>query len=287
MISLETLSQEIDRLNPASASLPRLAELMSSSTVNLNDIIEVIEYDPVITANSIRLANSAYFASSFQVYTVRDAVQKVGAGRILEYSMGGEVMDRMKSACPGYGLVESELWEHSLAAATAASFLHRFTQTPIHPASFTAALLHDFGKIIISRYLDAEILQLIHNYVIDNNATYVNAETAVLGFNHAQIGGVVAHRWRFPETLVNSITWHHEPRIQGRADIVLDAVHVCNTVAKTIGVGIGTEAMNMAASAEAASALGLNPSSLEALCALTQIRLPEVISVYGEHTDVV
>lgn len=285
MISLETLSQEIDRLDPVSASLPRLAELMNSSTSNLNDIIEVIEYDPVITANSIRLANSAYFASSFQVYTVRDAVQKVGAGRILEYSMGGHVMDRMRVACPGYGLNENELWEHSLAAATAASFLHRFTQIPVHPATFTAALLHDFGKIIISRYLDADSLETIHDYMVDNNTTYVNAETAILGFNHAQIGGVVARRWRFPDTLINSISWHHEPRTQGRADIVLDAVHVCNTVAKTIGVGIGTEEMNMAASAEAANALGLNPSSLEALCALTKVRLPEVISIYGEQTD--
>ena len=283
MISLETLSREIDRLQPVSASLPRLAELMNSPHSNLNDIIQVIEFDPVLTANSIRLANSAYFASSFQVCTVRDAVQKVGVGRILEYSMGSEVMNRMKSPCPGYGLNESELWEHSLAAATAATFLHKFTQVPIHPASFTAALLHDFGKIVISRYIDKEILQTIHEYMINNGTTYVNAETAVLGCNHAQIGGVIARRWRFPDTLVNSISWHHDPRIEGRADIVLDAVHVCNTVAKTIGIGIGTEEMNMAASADAANALGLNPSSLEALCALTKIRLPEVISIYGEQ----
>jgi putative nucleotidyltransferase with HDIG domain len=284
MISLETISLEIDHLEPVSMSLPRLAELIDSADAGLDEIVKVIEYDVAVTANSIRLANSAYFATGFNVESVREAVQKLGIGRILEYAVGREVAARMRAACPGYGLDESELWEHSVASATAASLLPRFAKVTIHPATFTAALLHDMGKLVISRHIDIESRDEIRNYMELYKKTYIDAETAVLGCNHAQIGGLIARRWHFPIVLVDAIAWHHQPREKERENVVLDAVHICNSVAKVIGVGIGAEAMNMAASADAATALGLNPASLEALCAATNLELPKVLATYEEET---
>lgn len=287
MTPLERISQEIEYLEPISPTLPRLAQLIDDPDSGLNEIVAVIEYDPMMTANCLKLANSAYYATGYEVDTVRGAVQKLGTGRILEYSVGREIGGRLKKACPEYGLRECELWEHSVAAATAASLLPQFAKKPVHQAAFTASLLHDLGKIVMSRYLDEELLNDIQNWIKSRKGTYVEAETAVLGCNHAQIGGLIARRWKFPAILAESIAYHHDPRGKGPSSIVLDAVHVCNTVAKTIGIGIGTEEMNMAASAEAAGSLGLSPGSIEALCAATKIELPRVLSIFEEDKHVV
>ncbi|MBK6765161.1 MAG: HDOD domain-containing protein [bacterium] len=282
MISIAAISLDIERLDPISAVVPRLASVITNEAAGLEDIVRVIEYDPALTANAIHLANSAYFSLATPVTTVREAVQQIGAGRILQDAVGREVGPRFLRALPTYELEELEFWRHSVAAATAASLLPRYANVSIPQVVFTAALLHDLGKLIIARNIDEEGRQEIKRVVAEQHLTYVQAERYVLGFDHAQIGGLVARRWRFPEELTNCITWHHQPRRKGAAMPALDAVHVANAVAKTIGVGLGVEGMNMSINTEAVIALGLTNESLEALCAQTLLELPQTLELFED-----
>lgn len=286
MISIAAISLDIERLEPVSSTVPRLASVIADESSSVDEICRVIEYDPALTANSIKLANSAYFASPTPVQTVREAVNKIGAGRILQDAVGREVGPRFLRALPAYELEELELWHHSVAAATAASLLPRYANVAIPPVVFTAALLHDLGKLIIARHLDEDTRKEIRR-AIDQGLTFVQAERRVLGFDHAQIGGLVARRWRFPDELANCIAWHHHPHRENVASPALDAVHIANAVAKTIGTGLGVEGMNMVVDSESVRALGLSVESLEALCAQTMLELPHTLELFEDvHSGV-
>lgn len=282
MISIAAISLDIERLDPISVVVPRLANVIANEAAGLEDIVRVIEYDPALTANSIRLANSAYFSLPTPVQTVREAVQQIGAGRILQDAVGRAVGDKFKSSMPSYELEELEFWRHSVATATCAALLPRFAKISIPPMAFTAALLHDLGKLIIARHIDQETRRDIKHAVSEQFMTYVQAERFVLGFDHAQVGGLVARRWRFPEELTNCIIWHHHPRRNGIVNAALDAVHVSNAVAKTIGTGLGAEGMNMSVNTESVKALGLTLESLESLCAMTMIELPQTLELFED-----
>lgn len=282
MISIAAISLDIERLEPISAVVPRLASVISNEAAGLDDIVRVIEYDPALTANSLRLANSAYFSLPTPVQTVREAVQQIGAGRILEDAVGRAIGNKFKSSLPSYDFQELEFWRHSVAAATAAELLPRFASVAIPPMVFTAALLHDLGKLIIARHIDDDARRDIRHAVVEQYMTYVQAERFVLGFDHAQVGGLVARRWRFPEELTNCITWHHHPRRNGVVNVALDAVHVANAIAKTIGTGLGVEGMNMSVNTESVKALGLTLESLESLCAMTMIELPQTLELFED-----
>jgi putative nucleotidyltransferase with HDIG domain len=282
MISLATLAKEIDHLDPIPITLPRLAQLASDPNANLLDMVEVIEYDPALTANVLRLANSAYFSRGVPVYTIQVAVTQLGIGRILQHALGRSVKARMNQAFPAYDLEEHELWKHSIATALAADMLPRYSVAPIHPVAFTAALLHDIGKLVIARQMEEDQKHQILTRVHEDKMSYVDAERAVLGFDHAQVGGVVAERWGFPQVLVDCIKGHHDPRRHAFDSGAMDAAHIGNIVAKMIGVGMGSEEMNLTAYPESAKRLGLNPTSLESLCATTAQELPAVIELYEE-----
>ncbi len=286
MISIAAISLDIERLEPVSATVPRLASVVADENAGVDEICKVIEYDPALTANAIKLANSAYFASPAAVHTVREAVNKIGAGRILQDAVGREVGPRFLKAMPAYEMEELELWHHSVAAATAASLLTRYATVAIPPMAFTAALLHDMGKLVISRHLDDETRKEIQRY-LHEGLTYVQAERRALGFDHAQIGGLIARRWRFPDELANCIAWHHHPHRDNIASPALDAVHVANAVAKTIGQGLGVEGMNMSVDTESVRALGLTVESLETLCAQTMLELPITLELFEDvHSGV-
>jgi putative nucleotidyltransferase with HDIG domain len=282
MISIAAISLEIERLEPVSAVIPRLASVIADNDSGVEDICRVIEYDPALTANCIKLANSAFFASPAPVNTVREAIQKIGAGRILQDVVGREVGPRFIRPMPAYEMEELELWQHSVATATAAALLPRFSKVAIPPMALTAALLHDMGKLIIARHMDNDTRDEIRRAVFDHGLTYVAAERQILGFDHAQVGGLVARRWRFPDELASCIAWHHHPRHDRIANTSFDAVHIANAVAKTIGTGLGIEGMNMKIDVNAAESLGLTAESLEALCAYTMLELPRTLELFED-----
>lgn len=282
MISLAELSKEIDHLDPTPSSEPLLAHALADPHTDMHELVKIIEYDPALTANALKMANSAFYSPGVPVNTVREAVMRLGAGRILQQSVGRRLRGKLTQACPGYSLEEDELWRHSVAAAVAADLLPRYAKTSVHPVAFTAALLHDIGKLVLSRHLAGELKEDIVEVTRQRRISYVEAERAVLGFDHAQVGGVIARRWKFPDALATAIAYHHRPRENGE-NSALDAVHVANAVAKIIGVGMGSEEMNMLVDCNAARAIGLTPASLESLCAAAAHDLPAVIALYEDE----
>jgi putative nucleotidyltransferase with HDIG domain len=281
VISLSDLSKEIDHLDPIPVSLPRLAEAVADPDADIQKFVTIIEYDPALTANTLKLANSAYYSSGALISSVKEAVMRLGAGRILQHSLGHRLRSKLALSCPGYDLEEQELWRHSVAAAVAADLLPRFATVSIHPVAFTAALLHDVGKLVLSRHLTAQVKEAIQRAARVHHLSYVEAERAVLGFDHAQVGGVMARRWVFPESLATAIARHHNPKVAGDRN-ALNAVHIANAVAKLIGIGMGSEEMNMGVDSTAAQELGLTSNKLEGLCAATLQEFPKVIELFDE-----
>lgn len=259
---------EIDELAPMPASVAQLAQMVASSSTNVVQIARVIELDTALTASLLRLANSAWSASARPILTVRDAVARLGPGRILKLAAGQCVMGPMSRRMDGYELAERELWVHSVAAALAAEHLPSVVSQPVPAAAFTAALLHDVGKLVLSQHIGTDHVAEIRHLMAKEKMTYLEAEHRVLGTDHTRIGAAVAQHWEFPEVLVKAIANHHDP--DHDPDPVTDAVHLANVAAKLVGSGLGTEQMYLTASPTAARRIGLTSSALESLCAVVR-----------------
>jgi putative nucleotidyltransferase with HDIG domain len=274
---------EIEKLAPMPQSVTRLARIVGDPTAGAPEVAQVVEFDQALTANVLRLANSAWAASPKRIVRVRDAVLRLGAGRILELAVGQRVIKAMSQACDAYELGERELWRHSVAAALAAERIGRLTNVPVPGTAFTAALLHDIGKLVLNRHINGERLDAIRDLVVEQQITYLEAENRVLGTDHAEVGAVVAQHWGFPDEFARAIRLHHDP--DAAPEPILDAVHLCNAVAKLNGIGLGSEQMNLKASSEAACRLGLTTSGLEALCATVCDELAKTEEAWGSTND--
>ncbi|HSW47304.1 MAG TPA: HDOD domain-containing protein [Phycisphaerae bacterium] len=279
MMTVDILNSEIAVLAPMPASLLRLAAVIGDPDSNLTDVVAVIELDQALTSNVLRLANSAWSASARRIETVRDAVLRLGSGRVFELAVGERVAGEMSRTCPAYDLGEHELWRHSVAAALAAERLNLFTAKPVPAVGFTAALLHDVGKLVLGRHVETSTFERIREAAGQPDVTYLEAERLILGTDHAEVGGAVARHWRFPEELALSIERHHDP--DSDPGPVPDAVHIANVVAKINGIGLGSEQMNMKASVAAAVRLGLSSSNLESLCATVHGELARTEELWG------
>ena len=265
MITLDQLSQEVQDLAPLPAAAAKLARIVSQKDPNVGEVVTAIRFDQALTATILRYANSPMAGSLYKIQSVKDAVIRLGFAKVLEIAVSSHVRGSLQPALPQYGLGEEELWFHSVASALAAETLQRRTKQKLPATSFTAALLHDIGKLILARHLDAGVQAEIRKSTDDYSTTYYQAELDVLGFSHADLGAKVVTRWGLGEEIAEAVAKHHE--LGDDVGATTDVVRICNVAAKTIGSGLGYEGMNLTGDPGACERLGINRGGYEGLCA--------------------
>lgn len=275
MVNLDELIREAQEMRPLPASVVRLADLVSSERTDLEEICDVIAYDQALTLALLRAANSAADGGASEVTQVHEAVFRLGAPRILALAMSANTCTLLKLASPAYGLSEGELWEHSVATAAAAETLFEFATETLPPETFTAALLHDLGKLVMARFLSAQDLELIHRAQTEGGLDPLAAESQILTVHHGELGGIIAQHWKLPERIVKGIIYHHTPA-DGN-DIICDAVCVANLTAKSIG----PTSPSLSVAAEVLTRLGMTKSQLIDLTASARIQFESVSARYN------
>jgi putative nucleotidyltransferase with HDIG domain len=275
------LLQSIDRLEPLPLTAQRLiTEIRNPDEIHVNRIVDIIQYDQAAVSNLLRVANSAAYSGEMPITGVREAAVRLGTARLLDIILGN-YLKQLKISAPLYDLSENELWLHSTAASLAVRAIERETRNwGIPPMACVAALLHDIGKLIMVRYLEADVNSLT-SLCREQGITFVEAERQQFGCDHATIGGVIGRKWGFPEEIASAIERHHEFH-EGNPDLMLDLVILANVAAKSIGAGLGAEGLNMKVDLSGCrERLGLSCEGFERVCAQTAVDLDEVRKTAG------
>ncbi len=267
----------IERLEPLPATLQRLVALLGDEDSPLKAVVEIIEHDPAVTANVLKLANSSLFPGR-SVDNVRDAVNRLGTVELLNLALS-DVVRGMVQPAPIYGLSAKEMWLHAVAAQAAASDLQRRCRGAMVPGlASTAALVHDIGKLVLANAFGTEQTAL-ERHVEDHNVSWVDAERSLAGYDHAQIGGLIAKRWNFPAPLIRAIEAHHEAA-HLPSDALIDAVVAADVVARTAGFGVGKSSLLQPYDHDVFPRLGLDVPAFVAACAETTRRVTELRQLF-------
>lgn len=259
----------IEHLDPLPVTARRLSDMLGRDDVNIGDIADVVQYDAAVAANVVRVANSAAYAGRYPVERVRDAVVRLGTATLLNIVLGRHLQS-FRGAAPMYSLSEDDLYMHSAAASLMIKAMAAECRGLLPPTCSVAALLHDIGKLIMVRYMKADVSSLL-SLCDEKKINFVDAERELLGCDHAEVGGAVARKWGFPMEITSAIENHHNVS-RGGNGIVLDAVMLANYAAKSIGIGLGAAAFNIPIDyAGSRERLGLSIEGFERACAQTAI----------------
>jgi HD-like signal output (HDOD) protein len=208
-LRLEDIVAETDHLRPLCTSYIRLADLLADEDADLRDIVEVIAYDPILTASMLRTANSASSPPTRPVATVHDAVIRLGTGRVLSVALSAFAACRVHTSTNAFTHLEGEMWRHSVTAALAAETLAGWSRLAVPAGAPAAALLHDVGKLVLAQAVSPHMLQLIGRTASSEGRSLTDVETEVIGIDHGQVGGLVALHWRLPPAIAEAIVNHH------------------------------------------------------------------------------
>lgn len=245
----------------------KLLTLSNNSDADPSQVEEILRYDPGLTANILKLTNSAYFGLPSKVGSVRQAVVLLGWRRLRQLVIFSCVNALMDKSVPGYDLPPGELWRHSIAVSVAAEGLVKELNVMAHQEVFTAALLHDLGKLVLGSFVKEEIGEI--ESIASQGVPFEAAERMILGTDHAEIGARLLKNWSFPSEIVSAVRWHHTPDFADETNTLIDIVHVANVLCLMIGIGVGREGLQHEPSPSATKRLGLKIPDLEIVASRT------------------
>ena len=257
----------------------KLLALIDNPAMRVSQIEQILRQDPGLTANVLRLANSAYFGIPSKVGSIRQAVILLGLKRLIQMVIAACVSAIMDKPVPGYDLPPGELWRHSIAVSVTAEGLVKELNADAAEEIFTAALLHDVGKLILGQFVQNEYQQI--ETAVSQGISFEMAERIVLGANHADIGARILTNWSLPQEIVNAVQFHHAPEEAPQTNTMLDIVHVANFMSMMIGIGIGRDGLHHQPSAEVTERLGLEPKHMEKVASQTMQWVNELSEVLG------
>ncbi len=203
----EKILDEIENLPALPQNVTKLIELCNNPNSDITKIGAEIEKDPALSADLIKLSNSAFFITRNRANTVVAALKIVGIKNLknLLYVTGvNKVLgNRYKKA--------EEVLEHSNKVSFfARSIALEFGKTRLADLASTSGLLHDIGKLILLS-LGKEITEKIQSLKTREKTNSVIIEEYSVGISHAEVAGLLLEKWSFPEDLISVCRYHHKP----------------------------------------------------------------------------
>ncbi|MDR0444476.1 MAG: HDOD domain-containing protein [Treponema sp.] len=228
--NLSMLSHTIvDNIN----SLPQFPEnillvqkLIADPSSDMPLIARQISMDPALTADMLKIVNSAQYMLPKKVDNISEAVKMLGIKGIknLLYSYGTQ------KVLGDDTIDKKQLWEHSYRTAYYAyTLVKNFKHAKnILDDVYVGGILHDMGKIIFSN-VHPDLLSKIRDFSAERNMPPSTFENLSAGMNHAELGALIAEKWNFPDKLITAIRLHHDPEAAAPEDRdMVDAVYLAN-----------------------------------------------------------
>jgi putative nucleotidyltransferase with HDIG domain len=271
--------EKVELFPPMPGNAARVIELLMDRQCDLDEVAHAVRYDAGLTANVVKIANSAYFGAPGRIGSVQDALVRLGTNRVFQLVLLCSVNTAMGQPVRGYDLLPGELWCHAIAVSVSANDLATTLRIPAAEQAFTAGLLHDLGKLVMGEFVQAELEDI--ETLASSGQAFDAAERKVLGVDHAQIGATILESWSFPPALVSAVRWHHRPEQCQPAQVLADVVHVAEMLCMMTGFGPGRESLRYEISPAVQDRLGLDEEQLEAAASRTLESVEELTSTFG------
>ncbi|KHA80020.1 HDOD domain-containing protein [Janthinobacterium lividum] len=225
-LSFEHIIRQIQELPSLPVVVLELLSSMDQDDTDVHVLAQKIELDQALAAKTLRIANSSFYGMQSKVTSIPQAVSVLGFHSIRTVVTACALTGSFAPVSGGFDF--QAFWRHSLATAIAARLLAPHLR--VNPeTAFTAGLLHDLGTLVLVTRFPAEHA-LVRSYRQAHDCQMADAELAVIGIDHAQVGSALAAYWKFPEAIQQAVADHHAIDRLEAGGLPL-AVHLANAVA--------------------------------------------------------
>jgi putative nucleotidyltransferase with HDIG domain len=213
----------------------RIMEIIGKPNTPASEIARLISYDPGLTSKVLRMVNSAAYGFQRQISSIQHGIMILGFNTVRGLVLSASIFKMFEGHAHHQGLGHQQFWEHSMGTAVAARMLAEAFRIPDSDDIFSAAMLHDVGKIVLDVYFPAHyqpVLQAARQQTLPfHGNVFLQLEESHLGVTHTGIGNCLASKWKLPVTITEVIEHHHQPALAPNCQMLVYVVALANEMA--------------------------------------------------------
>lgn len=245
----------------------QLIQSFSREDVSVEEIAGMLAADPVLSAKTLRLANSAYFHVSRSIGTVDDALRMLGFVMVRNLVVGCGVTAAFK---PMAGVDLPQFWRYSLHTACASRWVARAAGQNTDLA-FMTGLMHGLGQLLMHAVQPERMKPLDAKcHVLD--AQRPELELSTLGYHFAEASAELASRWKFPQEVTDPLRSCTAPLQADPPSPLAAVLHIAMWRARVEALKLSAEEASSTCPRKVADSLDL-----------PLVWLPELATLGGDH----
>jgi HD-like signal output (HDOD) protein len=223
-------------------TIAKVLVLSESDKAGAGDLAKVIQADPVIAANILKVSNTVFFANANRrISSIKDAIVRIGFRETKRIVLSMAVMNLFESQNHNFGFDRIDFWYHCVGTALFAERFARRIDGLNAESAFLAGLLHDFGIIIMDEFFP-EIFMRVLEKTAQEAAHFIDIESGLLGIHHNDLIKELFAGWKMPEEITECVVLQSCFQENARNfDSVMKKLAVCvgmaNIISKSLYLG--------------------------------------------------
>ena len=242
LLSFKERVKALHSLPPMPETASQILNLRTIPDVKVEQIVEVIEKDPVLVAQIVSYANSAFFGQSGSVKSLKDAIFRVlGVDAVMNMALALSVGSTFKIPQPG-PVGAKAIWKSSIYSASLMqrlSMLMPWGKRPNPGTAYLVGLLHDIGLLVLGHLFNDEYIEFNDYLEKNKDKNILVAENEVLGISHLEVGKMVMRMWNMPEELIATATYFTDKSFSEEHESYINLLSVVKTLLAPHGLGFG------------------------------------------------
>ncbi len=197
--------------------------LLEDPYTDILDVVRLIGEDQALTAQVLRMANSASYAGRSRCETIKNAAIRLGARQMSNIAMAASHASLHASDSPLVNDIMQDLWLHSHACALGCRSVALSTgQHAVADKAYLAGLLHDIGKLYILKAMDHISQTMDVKHALERSLLQ-----EIFSEMHVDLGCRVMDHWNLPSVYRDVAAYHHAEQCDSR-NILLTIVRMVN-----------------------------------------------------------
>jgi len=184
----------------------RLIGLLEDPETEIKQLQEILSTDQAISVRLLQIANSSLYGNMREAANISEAIVRLGFTAIRSWLLS--TVTRQLFVGDGTNENTMRLWRQSVMTAMAAELIAARTGGMDPEIAFVGGLLQNIGLLVLARS-HPEVFEEIDLRASAAQQSYVDLERRILGFDHADVGGILLQRWGLGTSLVSAVSSHH------------------------------------------------------------------------------
>ena len=210
------LVSRIHELPPLPTVVTRALEMLSDPGVDLGAVEQLIGKDQSLVSKLIKISNSALYGRLNRVESLQQALTRLGAKTTKSLVLSASMQTYFLKSNPGMQKWGQFLWQHAAECGMAARRIAVATGFDEPEKAFVGGVLHDIGKLVLL-LVGEDSYQRVQNLKKRESLCDHEAERALIGTDHMEIGELLMEKWKMPASARVCVKYHHHVENAGAA----------------------------------------------------------------------